>query len=70
MNKEIPLKNRKIVKPQQLNKLASISVVNTMIDKKVDNLFENVSNKYRIDDEELYDQLYLKVRKMFLEEEE
>lgn len=69
MYKEMPIKDHKIVKPQNLHKLTSVSVVTTLIDSRVDDLFESVRNKYRIDEEELYDRLYLKVRKMFIEEE-
>ncbi|MDQ7084739.1 MAG: hypothetical protein Q9M36_07315 [Sulfurovum sp.] len=62
-------KNRKIVSKSDITTLTTISTIDSIIDRKVDTFFINIKNKYRIDEDELYDKLYLKVRKMFLEEE-
>jgi len=62
-------KDRKIVKSNNLTTLTNITTVDTIIDRRVDKFFLDIKNKYSIDEDELYDKLYLKVRKMFLEEE-
>ena len=62
-------KNRNIRKNIDLPKLRDISQIDKIIDTKVDILFTNIKNKYSISEDEVYDRLYLKVRKMFLEEE-
>lgn len=62
-------KERKIVKNISLLKLENISQVEGMITASVDGLYEKISQRYRIDEDELYDKLYLKVRQMFIEEE-
>ncbi|RLA73620.1 MAG: hypothetical protein DRG78_22225 [Epsilonproteobacteria bacterium] len=62
-------KDRKITKSSNLSTLSNIATVDNVINKRVDNFFIDIKDKYRIDEDELYDKLYLKVRKMFLEEE-
>lgn len=37
------------------------------IDIRVDNLYLDISKKYKLEESEVYDKLYLKVRKLFLE---
>ncbi len=62
-------KGRKIVKSNNLTTLTNIATVDAIIDKKVNKVAQNIRDKYRIDEDELYEKLYLKVRKMFVEEE-
>jgi len=69
MKKEFIPKNRKLVNNINLNKLELIAVGEEIIDTKINFLYQKISQKYRIDEDEIYDSLYLKVRKMFLEEE-
>ena len=38
-----------------------------LIKIKVDDISKEIANKYKIEEEKIYDTLYLKVRKMFLE---
>jgi len=37
------------------------------IEVRVDTLYSEIINKYTLEEEEIYDKLYLKVRKLFLE---
>jgi len=37
------------------------------IEVRVDTLYSEISNKYALEETEIYDKLYLKVRKLFLE---
>ena len=37
------------------------------IEVRVDTLHSEIMNKYRMEEDEIYDKLYLKVRKLFLE---
>lgn len=69
MKKILIPKNRKIVNTMYLNKLEVISVGEEIIDTKIEFLYQKISQKYKIDEDKIYDSLYLKVRKMFLEEE-
>ena len=62
------LKNRNMRKRRDLNKLRVISQVDSIVEKKVDILFSSIKDKYSISEDKVYDRLYLKVRKMFLEE--
>lgn len=39
----------------------------TLITLKVEAMFQEISNKYKIEESQLYDELYLRVRKLFLE---
>jgi hypothetical protein len=68
-NKNTLFKNRNIRQEIDLPKLRLISQMDTIIETKVDILYDSIKNKYRINEAEVYDRLYLKVRKMFLEEE-
>lgn len=40
---------------------------NEYIDFRVDNLYLDISKKYKLEESDVYDKLYLKVRKLFLE---
>jgi len=62
-------KNRHLINRTDLNKLKIISQVNNIVDNKVDLLYDNIKDKYIINEDKVYDRLYLKVRKMFLEED-
>ena len=64
------LKDRRVVKSTNLSTLTKIGIVDSIITKRVDNLFLDIQNRYKIDESKLYERLYLKVRKMFLEEED
>lgn len=61
-------KDRNIKKRVDLNKLRVISQIDSVVEKKIDILFDEIKDKYRINETKVYDRLYLKVRKMFLEE--
>lgn len=37
------------------------------IDVRVDNIYSDITDKYKLEEKEIYDRLYLKVRKLFLE---
>lgn len=39
----------------------------TLITLKVDAMCKEISSKYKVEESELYDELYLRVRKLFLE---
>ncbi len=39
----------------------------TYIEVKVNNFYSDITNKYTCEESEVYDRLYLKVRKLFLE---
>jgi superoxide dismutase len=69
MENESFIKDRRLVKNQNLSKLQSISTFDTHFEKKVDFVFDKIKDRYTISEEELYEKLYLKVRKMFIEEE-
>jgi len=46
----------------------NINKANTKhIEVRVDTLYSEISNKYALEETEIYDKLYLKVRKLFLE---
>ncbi len=62
-------KNRHLINRADLNKLKIISQVNNIVDNKVDLLYDNIKDRYIINEDKVYDRLYLKVRKMFLEED-
>jgi len=61
-------KDRNIKKRKDLNTLRVISQIDRVVEKKIDILFDEIKDKYRINETKVYDRLYLKVRKMFLEE--
>ena len=62
-------KDRVLVKKVDLNKLKIISQVNDMVETKVDLLYDDIKERYIVNEDKVYDRLYLKVRKMFLEED-
>ncbi len=71
MRKDINKKiNEPLVKRSNLSKIKNINSFNKdiWIKREVNNLYEEISQKYIIKEEEIYQKLYLKVRKLFLEE--
>ncbi len=71
MRKDINKKiNEPLVKRSNLSKINNINSFNKdiLIKREVNNLYEEISQKYIIKEEEIYQKLYLKVRKLFLEE--
>jgi len=62
-------KNRHLVEKKELNRLKIISQVDNIVNSKVDLLYDEIKDKYIINEDKVYDRLYLKVRKMFLEED-
>ncbi len=69
MRTNLALKNRKMVTRNDLTKLSPIATVEPIIESRVDSFFTSMQEKYTVSKEGVYDRLYLKVRKMFLEEE-
>jgi hypothetical protein len=67
--------SNKIDKPLVQNKnLGKIKNINgykesIFIQKRVNELYNEISDRYKVKEEEIYEKLYLKVRKMFLEED-
>lgn len=47
--------------------LGLYSSTDDLIKIRVDEISKNIANKYKIEEQKVYDSLYLKVRKMFLE---
>lgn len=62
------IKNRKLAQNANLAKLAPIASIDTIIEKRIDKKMAMLKDKYAVKESDLYDTLYLKVRKMFLEE--
>ena len=63
--------DKPLVESQDITKLKNINSFqkSDIIKKRVDILYSEISNRYKIDEREIYNALYLKVRKMFLEED-
>ena len=70
MEQDSFIKDRRLVQSQNLSKLVPISMIDFHIQKKVDLAYGRIKDRYTISEEELYEKLSLKVRKMFIEEEE
>ena len=61
-------KNKHKEKQKQLVDKYSIKKdTNNYIDVKVNNFYSDITSKYTCEESEVYDKLYLKVRKLFLE---
>lgn len=45
----------------------NVKKVDEYIEVRVDNLYTDITSKYKLEEKEIYDRLYLKVRKLFLE---
>jgi hypothetical protein len=45
----------------------NVKKVDEYIEVRVDNLYTDITGKYKLEEKEIYDRLYLKVRKLFLE---
>ena len=59
------VKHPKISKFQNINSFQP----DMMVQNRVNSLYNEISNRYIIREEEIYNRLYLKVRRMFMEEE-
>ncbi len=70
MLKKSLAKDRRVTHNRDITTLTNISSIDRMVEIKVDNFFKQIENKYKIDESDIYDKLYLKVRKMFIEEED
>lgn len=49
------------------SKYNNVKRVDEYIEVRVDNLYTDITSKYKLEEKEIYDRLYLKVRKLFLE---
>jgi len=63
--------DKPLVKHPNLSKFKNINTLDTdtIIKDRVHNLYNSISNKYIIKEEEIYNKLYLKVKRMFIEED-
>ena len=64
--------DKPLVKHSNLSKFKNINGFepDLIIKNKVNSLYNEISDRYIIKEEDIYNKLYLKVRKMFIEEEE
>jgi len=65
--KDIYKNKHKQTQQQLMNKYSVKNDTSKYIEVKANNFYSDITNKYTCEESEVYDKLYLKVRKLFLE---
>lgn len=60
-------RNKHKTKQKAIASKYNVKRADEYIDIRVDSLYSDITDKYKLEEKEIYDRLYLKVRKLFLE---